>query len=89
MARTPNLDMPEIEHGEVNGDVTHNEGLQIIDLHGQSIIEGLQQNQPGSPAEGQAWIIYGGAPTGTDWSVNGSENNALHHFLSHLQTNWY
>ncbi len=78
MARTPNLNMPEIEHGEVNGDTTHNEGLQIIDLHGQSIVEARTATPPGSPTEGQAWIV---APSATGIWV-GQDNNIAHYYGS-------
>ncbi len=79
MARTPNINLPEIEHGEVNGDATHNEGLWITDLHGQAIVEALQANEPSSPSEGQAWIING-PPTGTNWGADALENQVAHYY---------
>lgn len=66
MADTPNLKLPEIEHQEVNGDVTHNDGLWIMDMHGQSTVQNRTAVPPGSPNEGEAYIIAPGA-TG-DWS---------------------
>lgn len=71
--------MPEIEQNEVSGDVTHNEGLRIIDLHGQPVIQGQQLAEPGSPGSGDAWMING-VPTGTDWGANGSVNQIAHYY---------
>ncbi len=79
MATTPNTGIPLIEHGEVNGDVTYKTGSQINDLHNQSIVEALQTAEPGSPAEGQAWIING-TPTGTNWGTDASANQVAHYY---------
>lgn len=79
MARTPNLDMPEILHGEVNGDVTHNESLWIMDLHGQPIVEARQSAEPSSPVEGQAWIVIG-TPTGSNWGSDAQANQVAHYY---------
>jgi len=66
MATTPKLGMPELTHNEYNGEVTHNEALQIMDLHGQGIVVNhAQASQPGDPVdEGAAYILsvaWGGA----------------------------
>ncbi len=76
---TPNLKMPNLDHREVNGDVTHNESLQIMDMHGQSIVEAVQTAEPGSPSDGQAWIING-TPTGSNWGSDASANQVAQYY---------
>jgi len=65
MANTYHLDLPELTHREVNGELTHNESLWILDFFCQATVESMSlTTAPGSPDNGQAWIVAAGA-TGT------------------------
>lgn len=79
MATTPNTQIPLIEQNEINGHVTYGTGSQINDLHNQAIVEAIQTAEPGSPQEGQAWIING-TPTGSNWGSDASANQVAHYY---------
>lgn len=58
MPNTPNLNLPELTHGEYNGEVTHNHALQILDLFAQgTVLNHAQATLPGAPAEGNGYIM--------------------------------
>lgn len=63
--KTTNVDIPLIESGEQNGDVTYNEGQWINDLHNQAIITAVLVAQPAG-INGNAYIV-GPSATGADW----------------------
>src|SRR3954463_5379395 len=74
MSASANLALPFIEGGELLPDVTLNETLRLLDSLVQLAIVDRDLNAPpGSPAEGQRWIVKGSpAPTGT-WAGHGNQ----------------
>ncbi|MTW18362.1 DUF2793 domain-containing protein [Rhodoplanes serenus] len=77
---TPNLALPFIAQGQAQKEVTHNEALVRLDafVHGSAKSRTLA-TPPGSPADGERWIVPSGA-TGAwagqagriaHWNVNG------------------
>jgi len=71
---TPNLNMPELTHGEYNGEVTHNHALQILDLFAQgTVINHAQADLPVGPAEGNAYIMSAA------WD-NGQADDIAHYY---------
>src|SRR2546423_3640528 len=66
MSASANLALPFIEGGELLPDVTLNETLRLIDTLVQLAIVDRDLNAPpGSPAEGQRWIVKASpSPTG-------------------------
>ena len=72
---TPSLKMPLLTHNEYNGEVTHNDALQIMDFHGQGIvINHAEGAQPGVPDEGDAYIIT------SAWTDGGTANDIAHYY---------
>ena len=73
MSASANLALPFIEGGELLPDVTLNETLRLIDTLAQLAIVDRDLNAPpGSPAEGQRWIVKASpAPTGA-WAGHGN-----------------
>ena len=59
---TPNLGLPFILHGQAQKEVTHNEALIRLDalVHG-SVRSRTLTTPPGSPANGERWIVPSGA----------------------------
>jgi hypothetical protein len=79
MSATPNLGLPFILQGQAQKEVTHNEALIRLDalVHG-SVRSRTLTTPPGSPTNGQRWIVPPGA-TGAwagqsgriaHWSIN-------------------
>lgn len=61
---TPNLNLPFIVQGQAQKEVTHNEALRILDVLVQlAVLDRDLSAPPGSPSEGQRWIV-GASPTG-------------------------
>ncbi|HXF89616.1 MAG TPA: DUF2793 domain-containing protein [Xanthobacteraceae bacterium] len=61
---TPNLGLPFIAQGQAQKEVTHNEALRILDTLVQlAVLDRDLSAPPGSPSEGQRWIV-GASPTG-------------------------
>lgn len=59
---TPNLAMPEIAASQAQKHVTHNEALAVLDAIVQlSAKSRTVTDPPGSPSEGQRWIVPSGA----------------------------
>lgn len=59
---TPNLGLPFIAQGQAQKEITHNESLRILDALVQlAVIDRDLTSPPASPAEGQRWIVKGGA----------------------------
>ena len=73
MSASANLALPFIEGGELLPDVTLNETLRLIDTLVQlAIIDRDLNAPPGSPAEGQRWIVKPSpSPTGA-WAGHGN-----------------
>jgi len=73
MSASANLALPFIEGGELLPDVTLNETLRLIDTLVQLAIVDRDLNvPPGSPAEGQRWIVKASpSPTGA-WAGHGN-----------------
>jgi hypothetical protein len=73
MSASANLALPFIEGGELLPDVTLNETLRLIDTLVQLAIVDRDLNvPPGSPVEGQRWIVKASpSPTGA-WAGHGS-----------------
>lgn len=95
---TPNLDMPEMTHQEYNGEVTHNEAIQILDLHAQAIVvTHAQATEPGSPNEGDAYIISSAWGDGVAKQIAHYYNSTWHYYtpeegwkcLSKVDDNYY
>jgi hypothetical protein len=64
VAESPNLALPLLEAGQAQKHVTHNEALRLLDTLVQlAVLERGVDAPPGSPAEGERWIV-GGSPTG-------------------------
>jgi hypothetical protein len=72
MSASANLALPFIEGGELLPDVTLNETLRLIDTLVQlAILDRDLDVPPGSPAEGQRWIVKASpSPTGA-WAGHG------------------
>lgn len=61
---TPRLTIPYILASQSQKEVTHNEGLNLLDIFIQPAVETASlSTPPGSPGEGELWII-GSSPTG-------------------------
>ena len=73
MSASANLALPFIEGGELLPDVTLNETLRLIDTLVQLAIVDRDLNAPpGSPVEGQRWIVKASpSPTGA-WAGHGN-----------------
>ena len=73
MSTSANLALPFIEGGELLPDVTLNETLRLIDTLVQLAIVDRDLNAPpGSPGEGQRWIVKASpSPTGA-WAGHGN-----------------
>ena len=73
MSTSANLALPFIEGGELLPDVTLNETLRLIDTLVQLAIVDRDLNAPpGSPTEGQRWIVKASpSPTGA-WAGHGN-----------------
>lgn len=58
MSETPKLGLPYLATGQAQKEVTHNEALNLIDTVSQPIVVNMTTTEPpGSPVNGQAWII--------------------------------
>jgi hypothetical protein len=60
---TPRLLMPQIAENQASKYITHNEALRVIDALTEPTAQAVLSTPPGSPAEGQCWIV-GASPTG-------------------------
>lgn len=61
---TPKLVMPYIVASQAQKEVSHNEALNILDVVVQPTCINLLFTPPGSPAQGDTYIISGGTATG-------------------------
>jgi len=63
-ARTPRLGLEQIQPGQAQKELSHNEALALLDLLVQPVVEAVASDDPPSaPVPGQAWIV-GAARTG-------------------------
>jgi hypothetical protein len=66
-ATTPRLGLEQIQPGQAQKELSHNEALALLDLLVQPVVEAIGTNDPPTtPIAGQAWIV-GTAPSG-DWA---------------------
>lgn len=55
---TPRLQMPEIAESQAAKYLTHNDALRILDaLCPNLVIQAVTDTPPGSPDDGQCWIV--------------------------------
>lgn len=72
MTSSPNLGLPYIDQNQAQKHVTHNEALKLLDGMVQISVKGrTTTTPPGSPAEGERWIV----PTGATGAWAGKTNN--------------
>ena len=76
---TPRLQLPPIQPGQAQKEVTHNETLARLDIAVHAAAEAILAGPPSSPAPGACWIVDA-APTGAwagragqlaGWTVGG------------------
>ncbi len=60
MSNSPNLLLPYLETGQAQKEVTHNEALRLLDAVVQLSVLATQTVPPGSPVDGQRWIVGSG-----------------------------
>lgn len=74
MTDTSNLGLPCIEAGQAQKHVTHNEALRLLDTLVQLAVLDRDLNAPpGSPGEGQRWLVKASpSPTGA-WAGHGNQ----------------
>ncbi len=63
---TPRLGLPNLFTAQAQKELTVNEALAIIDALLHPVIEGLANDPPATPADGECWIVNS-QPTG-DWT---------------------
>ena len=74
MTITPNLSLAYIDSGIPQPEVTHNDGVRVLDALVQLVVQDRDlATPPGSPADGRRWIVAA-SPTGA-WS--GHANHVL------------
>jgi hypothetical protein len=72
MTDTANLALPCIEGSQAQKHITHNEALRVLDTLVQlAVLDRDLTAPPGSPAEGQRWIVKTGATGAWASHVNG------------------
>ena len=89
MTDTANLGLPCIEGGQAQKHVTHNDALRILDTLVQlAVLDRDLTAPPGSPSEGQRWIVKTGAGawTGHDNAIAAWQDGAWQ--FSAPQTGW-
>lgn len=57
MSTSPNIGLPYLETGQAQKEVTHNEALRLLDAVVQLAVAAMQTVPPGSPTDGQRWIV--------------------------------
>ena len=63
MSTSPVFGLPYITESQASPEVTHNAALNMLQILAARFVQATQNTPPGSPAEGQAWIV-GTVPTG-------------------------
>jgi len=93
MATTPRLGITELTHGEINGDITFNEMLQVLDALVNTVIEELNAaSPPGSPVHGDLYTV--GTPANWDgtpvlYDIAQYYNGAWYYYTPHEGMNLY
>lgn len=64
MVSTPDLGIPELAQSQANPDVTHNRALIAFQALLNGVIDKDLTSPPGSPVEGDAYLINTASPTG-------------------------
>ncbi len=73
MTETANLGLPCIDAAQAQKHVTHNEALRILDTLVQlAVLDRDLTSPPGSPGEGQRWIVKNASPSGA-WAGHGNQ----------------
>ena len=54
---TPRTALPEIAESQASKYVTHNDALRILDALAQPVVQSSINTPPGSPTNGQCWIV--------------------------------
>ena len=79
MVNTVNLVIPLLEAlGQEDAEVALNDTLEFLDVYGHGLILDQLQGPPGSPVEGDTYIVNHLFPTG-DWSSFTKEDLAIWH----------
>jgi hypothetical protein len=68
MSDSPNLTLPYLVASQAQKEVTHNEGLNVLDMAVQPCIIAIQFTPPGSPVNGDVYLVGGGTATGA-WAT--------------------
>lgn len=63
MDPTPNLGLPRLDLNQENAEFVVNDALNRIDAYAQPLVESVTNTPPGSPAEGDKYIV-GTTPSG-------------------------
>ena len=63
---TPRLGLPNLFTAQAQKEMTVNEAFALIDALLHPVVEGMANDPPASPVEGECWIVNG-QPTG-DWA---------------------
>jgi len=79
------LDLPELSTNPSQPDVTVNQMLAEIEAKTVRVISSTTTAEPGSPSEGDTYIIPGSA-TGTDWATYTQDDIA--HYYNGVWTNY-
>ena len=74
MTDTPKTVMPELASAQANPEITHNEALRILDFLVQCNIKDKDlADAPGSPSDGDTYIVATGSTSGDDWDGHEDE----------------
>ena len=80
MSNTPNLQLPFLDANQNQKHVTHNAALSILDvLVNPKVESNALSTPPGSPGDGQCWIVGAGATgvwTGKDLQIAAWQDGA-------------
>lgn len=65
-SNTPRLGLPNLFTAQAQKEMTVNEAFALIDAMLHAVVEGVANDPPAAPANGECWIV-GSQPTG-DWT---------------------
>jgi hypothetical protein len=63
MATSPVFGLPYVSESQASPEITHNGALNMLQMIAAGIVQATQNAPPGSPVEGQVWLV-GTTPTG-------------------------
>lgn len=80
---TTNLALPQLIEGQASAETTHNDALNILDaINAPALIQDRDLSAaPGSPGEGEVWLVSGTPGGGDAWETHGAD-------LAIYQTGW-